>query len=353
MNILTRRVRRAMVWVALVATSAAPWSASADDPLPELITPKASKAVTAGLNFLAKQQLSDGSFNGGDAEAYPTAMAGLSGMAFLASGSTSTRGEYADQIRRCMQYLARSQQESGLIAAGNENGRPMYGHGFGLLFLASAYGMETDPERRKRMHDVIVKAIDLTVGGQSDRGGWYYTPRSSDEGSVTVTQLQALRACRNAGFDVPEKCVEAAIKYLEICRTSEGGIRYSFGSGGDTRPAITAAAICCLYSSGEYDSPLAADCLAYIERFHGNQGVSGMGHDYYHHYYAAQALFQASEDHWQDYFPKLRDYLLAEQSADGSWGNGSWSSGVGAVYGTAMCCTIMQLPYRYLPIYQR
>lgn len=340
--------------LAALCLLAAAGPATADDPLPDLVTPKSAQAVSRGLDFLAKQQLADGSFNGGDAEAYPTAMAGLSGMAFLSSGSTSTRGPYADQIRRCMQYLARQQQENGLIAAGNENGRPMYGHGFGLLFLASAFGMETDRDRRKKIQTVIENAIDLTVSSQSPRGGWIYTPNpSSDEGSVTITQMQALRACRNAGFDVPDRCVEGAIRYLEICRTSEGGIRYSFSSGGGTRPAITAAAVCCLYTAGEYDSPLAADCLAYIDQYHRSNAIAGIGHDYYHHFYAAQAFFQASEEHWQDYFPKVRDYFVAEQQPDGSWGDGSWSSGVGAVYGTAMGCVILQLPYRYLPIYQR
>ena len=336
----------------VVAASCRP-AAAQGDKLPELVTPKAAAAVERGLQFLAKQQLNDGSMAGNDGEAYPTAMTGLAGMAFLASGSTSTRGAYADQVRRCMLYLSKHQQPNGLIASGGENGRPMYGHGFGLLFLASAYGMETDPQRRKRIHEVIVNAIDLTVQGQSARGGWMYTPGSGDEGSVTVTQLQALRACRNAGFDVPDSCVEGAIKYLEMCRTSDGGIRYSFGSGGDTRPAITAAAICCLYTAGEFDSPLAADCLEYSHSYFTNNSVSGIGHDYYAHFYASQAFFQAGEEYWQVHFPKLRDYLVAEQSANGSWGDGSWSSGVGAVYGTSMCCVIMQLPYRYLPIYQR
>jgi len=34
-----------------------------------------------------------------------------------------------------------------------------------------------------------------------------YTPGTGDEGSVTVTQVQALRAARNAGFLVPRAVV--------------------------------------------------------------------------------------------------------------------------------------------------
>ena len=39
--------------------------------------------------------------------------------------------------------------------------------------------------------EVLVK---LTASGQSAAGGWTYVPGMGDEGSVTVTQMQGLRA---------------------------------------------------------------------------------------------------------------------------------------------------------------
>ena len=46
-------------------------------------------------------------------------------------------------------------------------------------------------------------AVKLIARSQSGPGGWLYTPDSNgDEGSVTVTQIQALRACRNAGIRI-------------------------------------------------------------------------------------------------------------------------------------------------------
>ena len=34
--------------------------------------------------------------------------------------------------------------------------------------------------------------------------------------------------------------------------------------------------------------------------------------------------------------------------------NGSWDGdGIGPVYGAAIACIILQLPYKFLPIYQR
>ncbi len=162
--------------------------------------------------------------------------------------------------------------------------------------------------------------------------------------------MQALRAAHNAGFTVPKGTIEGAIKYLELCRTPEGGIFYSYGSGGETRTPITAAAVCCLYSTGDYDSPLAESCLKYVHKeFRTNQNEFSSGHYFYLHLYASQAFYQAGDEYWDAYFPPARDSLLKQQAEDGSW----QGDGVGPVYGTALACMLLQLPYKFLPIYQR
>ena len=325
----------------------------AEELYPKHCSPRTKKAVDAGLAYLAKTQSPDGHWvNSQDGAAYPVSMAALAGMAFLANGNTPSRGPYADNVRRVVEYLLNQAKPSGIITGpGQEQGRPMYGHGFGLMFLASAYGMETEDRTRARMRKVIEAAIDLTARGQSNIGGWTYIPGGGDEGSVTVTQIQALRAAHNAGFTVPKGVIEEAVRYLERCRTAEGGIAYSFGSGGDTRLAITAAAVATLYNAGQYDSKLADDCLAYVSKAFKNsrEDWSAFGHGFYAHLYASQAFYQASDRDWDEYFPAARDKLLAMQAADGSW-NGD---GIGPVYGTAVALTILQLPYKFLPIYQR
>ena len=92
-----------------------------------------------------------------------------------------------------------------------------------------------------------------------------YIPGGGDEGSVTVTQVQALRAAHNAGFTVPRGTIEEAVRYIDRCSTREGGISYSLGSGGGgSRLAISAAAVATLYNAGEYDAPVAKRCLDYV-----------------------------------------------------------------------------------------
>lgn len=326
--------------------------------LPKHFDERTQKSIEAGLAFLANNQTSDGSFrNARDGATYPVTMTSLAGMAFIAGGNTTSRGPYADNVKKAVRYLlAQANPSTGIIAAGNENGRTMYPHGFAMLFLSSVYGMESNEAIRDRMKTVIEKGIKLIGSAQSNLGGWYYTPNSGDEGSVTVTQLQALRAAHNAGFVVPEDVIERAIQYLEMCRTPEGGIRYSFNSGNSTRLPISAAALPCIYSTGDYESEMAEACLEYVFRsycLNGNDKSwnKNGGHDFYGHYYAAQAFYQAGDEYWDVYFPVARDQLINMQ---GQGGEGAWNGdGVGPIYGTSMALTILQLPYKYLPIYQR
>jgi Prenyltransferase and squalene oxidase repeat len=324
--------------------------------LPKHVTPQTVRAVERGIAYLRKAQSSDGSFSSArDGSFYPVAMAGLAGMALLASGSTTTRGPAADEIARTVRFLMGSSRSSGLIAGQSlDSGRPMHGHGFALLFLATAQGMETDRAMRERLAPVIKRAVRLVDSAQSDIGGWTYTPGSGDEGSVTVTQIQALRAADAAGFTVPERTLKRAVRYLELCQCPDGGIRYSYRTPqGTSRPPISAAAVATLYNAGDYDSPLAKRCLEYISkqmlRSNPIMARGRGGHAFYMNLYAAQAFYQAGDKEWDQYYPPVRDALVGAQAADGSWEGDD----VGPIYGTSIALIILQLPYKFLPVYQR
>jgi hypothetical protein len=322
---------------------------------PPLVTPRAEKAIKKGLNWLKGKQNADGSWSpgGGGYGHYATSMTALSGMALMGSGSTTTRGPYAKQVARSVDYLLnKCTRSDGVICAPSDRGRSMYGHGFATMYLAVVYGMEQDLSRQRKIKKALKKAIRLTSKSQSFRGGWYYSPESSaDEGSVTVTQVQALRACRNAGLTVPKKTIKKAIEYIEKSRCPDGGIAYSVGGGG-SRPPITAAAVAVLYNAGKYDSPMAKKALKYcktkIAIGDGSRNGGWMGHYYYAHLYYSQAMYQSGGKNWKWYYPKISKALLSKQSGDGSW-----QGSVGKVYCTALGLTILQLPYENIPLYGR
>jgi prenyltransferase beta subunit len=225
----------------------------------------------------------------------------------------------------------------------------MYGHGFSTLFLSQVYGMEEQTDRQQKLHRVLTKAVQLIANSQSAAGGWLYTPESGgDEGSVTVTQVQALRGCRNAGIVVPIQTINKAVQYIKKCANADGGVRYSANSGGEGRPAITAAAPAVLYNAGGYDDDVAEKALKFAMRTV-QVANDTSGHHYYAHLYMSQALYQRGGKDWDDYYVKMSAWLLKQQKKDGSWEG----DGVGTVYGTAIALTILQLPYGLAPIYQR
>jgi hypothetical protein len=316
------------------------------------VTPETLKAVLKGLDYLATKQADDGSWIIGGGEAYPVAMTGLAGTALLAHGNSPTRGKYSRNLQGAVEFLVRCATPTGLITGPTQDsGMPMHGHGFALMFLACVYGTITKESLRQQVQSTVRKAVTLTSQGQSAQGGWTYIPGAGDEGSVTVTQVQALRAAHNAGFLVPRAVIEESVKYLERCRTTEGGIQYSLNSPSGPRLAISAAAVATLYNAGQFDSTIATDCLKYVwDQFRAQEGWNkGGGHNYYTHLYASQGFYMAGDQYWDKYFPSTRDQLLAMQGPDGAW-NGD---GIGDVYGTSIAAIILQLPYKYLPIFQR
>ena len=202
------------------------------------------------------------------------------------------------------------------------------------------------------MQVAVRKAVTLTSQGQSSAGGWTYIPGGGDEGSVTVTQVQALRAAHNAGFLVPRAVIEESVKYLEKCRTPEGGIQYSLRSGGGPRLPISAAAVATLYNAGQFDGEIATDCLKYVwDQFRATEGWDKGGRPRVLHAPLRRAgVLHGRRPVLGQVFPgRLRDQLIGMQAPDGSW----HGDGIGEVYGTAIAAIILQLPFKFLPVYQR
>ncbi len=316
--------------------------------------PKTEQAVTKALDYLAKTQRRQGYWEANSSQ-YRVAMTALAGTALLCEGSTTTTGRYADNIRRAVDYLVQSARPNGLIGYENDY-RYTYGHGFSMLFLSQVYGEEEDAERRNDLKRVLTNAVKFSAEAQTSRGGWGYVSakdgRDFDEGSTCITQVQGLRACRNAGIPVPVEIINRAKKYIADCTTPDGGVRYSFATrGGSARPPITAAAVAALFNSGEYDSDSVKKMLIYCEKnvWPGRGRADYTGHWHYMHYYWAQVMYRQGDEKWQKYWDDIGQDLLRKQSPSGAWTEGH----VGHVYTTAINATILQLDNGYLPIYQR
>lgn len=314
--------------------------------LPQEITPATQKAVRKGLDWLARNQSAEGGW--GDSGTNDVALTAVAGLAFLANGSTPMRGPYADNVSRAVSYLlARSDPTTGLIATAN--GSLMHCHGYAMLFLGEVYGMETLSEHRERIRTVLKRAVKLTAESQSGPGGWFYSPgQSDDEGSVTVTQVEGLRACRNAGITVPIQTINRALEYLRKSQNQDGSIRYKLSNPGGGSAALTAAGLMCFYSLGDYSSENVKSALKFLKQKAPGGRLEKGGHFFYAHLYASQAFYLAGEPHWSAYWKDASRMLCESQTPDGMW-----FGGVAPAFDTAVACIILQIPYRYLPILQK
>ncbi|MCA9071115.1 MAG: terpene cyclase/mutase family protein [Planctomycetaceae bacterium] len=316
--------------------------------------PKTEQAIEKGLDYLARIQRRQGYWEANSSQ-YRVAMTALAGTALLCEGSTTTTGKYADNIRRAVDYLVQVARPSGLIGYKGDY-RYTYGHGYSMLFLSQVYGEEEDAERREDLKRVLTKAVQFSAEAQTTRGGWGYVSakdgRDFDEGSTCITQVQGLRACRNAGIPVPIEIIDRAKKYIDDCMTNDGGVRYSYSTrGGSARPPITAAAVAAMFNAGEYEAANVKKMLDYCEKnvWPGKGRSVYTGHWHYMHFYWAQVMYRQGDADWDKYFEDVGQDILRKQSASGAWTEGS----VGAVYTTAINTTILQLDNGFLPIYQR
>ena len=331
-------------WLVSVTVWAQPVVSDSEQSAATLMSP-AVPAIQAGLAYLAGQQVEDGSFatRGSGRNA---AVCGLGGLAMLASGSTPGRGPYGGQIDKVVDFLLEHTVPSGFIYVPDASLHgPMYGHGFATLFLAEVYGMS----QRKDLREKLSSAVKLIVQTQNSEGGWRYEPvRADADLSVTICQIMALRAARNAGIHVPNQTIDLCIEYVKKSQSADGGFRYTLQSAGSRFPR-SAAGVVALYSAGIYEGNEIERGLAYLDGFLPLGGRPGQwGHFYYGQYYGVQAMWQTGGERWQKWYPAARDVLLGLQRK-----NGSWNDSIGPQYATAMACIILQTPNNVVPIFQR
>jgi squalene cyclase len=350
-----------------------------NDAQPIEVTEEHMAAVERGLAWLAANQGLDGSWRAKvgyklNTDYRPTADEGhvgvtsLACMAFLAGGHLPGRGSYGDVVERGLGFVLASAQDDGYVT---HSGTRMYSHAFATLFLAEIYGMTHREDVRKKLQ----KAVDFIVDTQNEEGGWRYVPFAQDSDmSIVVCQVLALRAARNIGIRVPKTTIDRAASYVVDSAVKEtrnvpfgvypdmvGSFLYQKDQHGSRSSfPLTAAGVTALHGVGIYSDQAIRRGLDYLRahlyEFDQEYGRRGGGHYFfwYGHYYGVQAMYTAGNSaeisYWEPYFDEVRRELYSMQNADGSWPN---QKGPGPAFGTAMAVLILEIPYRYLPIFQR
>lgn len=316
----------------------------------ELVTSAAQGSIDRGLAWLAVRQHEDGSFGSGSNYRQNVAVTALCGMAFLSAGHTPGRGQYGDEVQKAIDFvLSRCEPAGFIVDEASKSHGPMYGHGFATMFLAEVYGMTPREDVREKLD----RAVRLIVATQNNEGGWRYTPervRAADI-SVTVSQMMALRAARNAGIFVPKETVDNCVAYVRRCQNPDGGFRYMLVGRPDSDFPRSAAALVALYSAGVYEDAALTRGLDYVMRFVPGELFRHDMHYFYGHYYAVQAAWHAGGSHWTRWYPAVRDEMIRRQLPNGAWPDIGIT--ICPEYSTAMALLILQMPNNCLPIFQR
>ncbi len=329
----------------------------------QAITEDANFAIRKGLEYLVRKQcLEPGKDFGAfytdfEEKKYAVATTSFACLAFLANGSIPGQGKYGKQISYGLDFILSCVGRNGYISRLDDESR-MHGHGFAVLFLAETYGMLPDSGRSQQIYETLKKATALILQSQTDDGGWGYLPGDKlHEGSITVCELQALRSARNVGIRVPKQSIDRAVEYLRRSANPDGSFKYRLGmTRAHASFPLTAAGVSSLNATGEYDSQEIQRGLDFMMRYLPLQGKED---DYYKafyfygQFYAAQAMYQAPPGYWEKWYPNIRQDLIKRQRSDGSWGSNLEEQRFGPVYPTAVASLILQIPYHYLPIFQR
>ena len=350
---------------------------SAAEPLPT-ISPQVKQSVDHAVKWLVEQQKPSGYFTEqrgeqpvkrGDLPAHSAAMTSLAIMGLTSVGSmpgdpTPEGRAVAKALKFMVDYV--QPDENGYL--GRSDRSRMYGHGIISLMIMEMLGMSQDEEVDRKLHTMAEGAVKLILQSQkvpksdSNKGGWRYEPQSSDaDMSVTVWQLMALRAAKNAGLRVPPDAIADAVAYVKrsyrserdsVGRPRDMAAAFSYEPyGGRQTFSTTAAGLLSLLASGQYEAPETIGSSNFLMK---SPPAITEPWFFYGNYYYAQSMYQRGGDYAATARRKTEDTLLKNQAADGSWmpRNGNEKS-AGPVYATSLALLSLSVYHHFLPIYQK
>jgi len=320
---------------------------------------QSEEAVERAIRWIANHQRPDGSWSfnhlteacehyctNPGSEPSTTAATGMALLPFLGTGYTHKQGDYQDVVGRGLDYLKR---RGMLISYGNDlrDGSTMYGQALATIALCEAYGMTGDDELKKPAQ----RALDYIAYAQEPKsGGWRYNPGEPGDTTVTGWMLMALKSGQMAKLNIPSPEIFAAQKFLDSVQNKDGS-QYGYLDR-KPKPATSAVGLLCrMYTGWRRTNPALVKGAAQL-------GKSGPSKDnIYFDYYATQVLYHFAGPEWDDWNRKMREMLIKTQKREGHPA-GSWyfedpptSTAGGRLYCTAMAAMILEVYYRFMPLY--
>ena len=339
-------------------------------------TPGSETAVTLALKWLAEHQSADGGWNfdhrtcpkcrgrcnnPGTLTHARSAATAMALLPFLGTGQTHKEGEYKRTIQSGLYFLVRSMRVTGEqpneIGSLHDPAGRMYGHGLAAIALCEAYGMTHD----KFLERPAQASLNFIVAAQDPKGGgWRYEPGQAGDTSVVGWQLMALKSGHLAYLRVPKETILGAERFLDSTQIDYGAA-YGYTEPGNGPATSAIGLLCRLYMGWKPTQPAMVDGVARLAKLGPSTNKTGPGQDLlYYNYYATQVMHHTGGPAWKEWNTVMRDYLIESQSKGKGHDRGSWhfnggdhgTSSGGRLYSTAMSAMILEVYYRFMPIYR-
>lgn len=339
------------------------------------------QTVELGLDWLARHQGPDGSWNGtgfaaecshggsacGGAAtdgANDVGLTGLAVCAFLAHGHTPRDGPYRMAIRRALAWLKLQQDQSGRFGP-KTSPQAMYCHATAALAMTEAYAMT----RVAQWKESAQRSIDFILRAQNPYKAWRYGVRSGDnDTSMTSWMILALNSARAAGLVVHERAFQWAHGFIEemtdpktgrtgYTKRGEPPVRVSGAMKAfppDRSESLTAAGIFTRVLCGEdpRSSPVINKGANLLKARLPVWDPAAGDVDMYYWYQGTLAMFQIGGRPWAWWNARMKNALVPNQvtvgCARGSWDPlGPWGKSAGRIYATALMTLTLEVYYRY------
>ena len=322
----------------------------------EKIDPAKAKAIEKGLEWLARLQIANGSWEGSvkkkqdsNLEYRRLAYTGLALMNFLAKEPSFNRGKYLENKKEALQFLTLI---PGKVIHGGGN-HSCYSHPMRTQALCEAYLITKD----KDLLQFVGPAVQSIIDGQNPNGGWAYGygrgKTAHTDLSVTGWNVQAVKMASYIDFPFVgiDKCLERAASYVEKCSLPGGKFAYQAKLGSNEKPSLKGAGAYCLALTGSKNSAIVFRTMNQIIFDQPNK-LSDL--DCYAFYYNCQAfaaapLIEGGSEYFQKWNTNLPSFVLKSQNKAGFWEQGAHFHGDddGPLFRTLLMLLSLQSEYRY------
>lgn len=333
----------------------------------------AADAVDKALRWLAKHQDADGRWDcanfmkhdiagerchGSGNSTNDVGSSGLALMAFHGRGHSAVAGEYADVVRRGLDWLGKQQRPNGVFGLLAKHDF-IYGHAIATIAMARHAKESPDLALRERAQ----AGLGYLLQHRNQFSVWRYQERDNDNDlSVTTWCLAACLAGKQLGLEIDRQVFDCVATYLDQVSDPTGVHGYSKqGEPSARKPgdhamrfppekgaAMTAAGLHCRHLLEQSRSSLMANAAALIASKAPSRDPAAL--DYYFWYYGTIALRKFGGEPWSKWQRSLRDVVFKTQRRDGnfagSWDpDDCWGDDGGRIVATALLCLALEVGF--------